>query len=352
MIVSLFNYFFFVSFHLNCYRSFPKLTIEAVSSNKLLGLYGQEIAVPSLGFSYAPQTRNIHDSIVIIVSQSGGTFSPLACSNLLQSATQSIFVVTSEWDTQIGKQLRMIDEMDDTKEYLMNQRIFTTEVGMRPAEPCSVSVVATHQLLTNLYEYISALILSDQGFRRVTKAQITEQDIQILERCNQMNINALTEIVGSNVFGYPLDRVSPLLSNLRELGNLWGDHILEVARSYIICFIYIFATVTSGWPLAKAIGHIFGAVEGGSIRYFCQFLDSCIYFWLPQICITIIRLFQGRNLRHRMVGRTVVIGDIPWVRVLMKRNRYAKTIFLVRTFCFLSFPVSNIISPSIYVDTK
>jgi hypothetical protein len=294
-------------------KSFPKLCIEAVSSNKLLGLYGQEIAVPSLGFPYSAESRNIHDSIVIIVSHSGGTFGPLACSNLLQSATQNIFVVTSEWDTQIGKQLRMIDEMDETNEHLINQRIFTTEIGIRPAEPCSVSVAATHQLLTNIFEYISVLVLSDPRFRRVTKAQINEQDIQILEKCNQMNINALTEIVGFNVFGYPLDRVSPLLSNLYELGNLWSDHILEQARAYVMCFLYIFVTVTWGWPLVSAIGSAFGVVEGDIITYFLRFLDSCIYFWLPQICITIIRIAQGRNLRHRMVGRTVVIGDIPWV---------------------------------------
>eukprot|EP00536_Pseudo-nitzschia_multiseries_P000329 jgi/Psemu1/233447/estExt_Genewise1.C_40265 len=294
-------------------KAFPKLCIEAVSSNKLLGLYGQEIAVPSIGFPYTPQTRNIHDAIVIIVSHSGGTFGPLACSNLLQSATQSIFVVTSEWDTQIGKQLRMMDEIDGTSASLMNQRIFSTEIGMRPAEPCSVSVAATHQLLTNLFEYISVLILSDPRFRRVTRAQINEQDIQILERCNHMNINALTEIVGHNVFGYPLDRIPQLLSTLHDLGHLWSDHILEQARAYAMCFLYVFVTVTSGWPLVSAIGHAFGVVEGHIITYFLRFLDSCIYFWLPQICITIIRIVQGRDLRHRMVGRTVVIGDIPWV---------------------------------------
>mmetsp|Transcript_12587 Transcript_12587/g.29481 ORF Transcript_12587/g.29481 Transcript_12587/m.29481 type:complete len:1616 (+) Transcript_12587:106-4953(+) len=294
-------------------KAFPKLCIEALSSNKLLGLYGQEIAVPSIGFPYTPQTRNIHDSIVIIVSHSGGTFGPLACSNLLQSATQSIFVVTSEWDTQIGKQLRMMDEIDGTSASLMNQRIFSTEIGMRPAEPCSVSVAATHQLLTNLLEYISVVILSDARFRRVTKAQINEQDVHILEKCNQMNVKALTEIVGHNDSGYPLDRVPQLLRTLHNLGNVWSDHILEQARAYAMSFLYIFVTVTAGWPLVSAIGHGFGVVEGDTITYFLRFLDSCIYFWLPQICITVIRIVQGRNLRHRMVGRTVVIGDIPWV---------------------------------------
>jgi len=46
-----------------------------------------------------------------------------------------------------------------------------------------------------------------------------------------------------------------------------------------------------------------------SVRLF----DAAIYFWMPQINILILRLLQRRNLRHRMVGRTVVIGDIPWV---------------------------------------
>ena len=65
-------------------KCFPRMNIEAVSSNKLLGLYGQEIAVPTLGFPYSNKTRRLNDCIVIIVSHSGGSFSPLACSNLLQ----------------------------------------------------------------------------------------------------------------------------------------------------------------------------------------------------------------------------------------------------------------------------
>jgi hypothetical protein len=44
-----------------------------------------------------------------------------------------------------------------------------------------------------------------------------------------------------------------------------------------------------------------------------RLFDAAIYFWMPQINILILRLIQGRNLRHRMVGRSVVIGDIPWV---------------------------------------
>ena len=65
-------------------KCFPKLNIKAVSSNKLLGLFGQDLSIPAAGFKYSSKTTNFNDAIVIIVSHSGGTFAPLACSNLLQ----------------------------------------------------------------------------------------------------------------------------------------------------------------------------------------------------------------------------------------------------------------------------
>jgi hypothetical protein len=111
-------------------------------------------------------------------------------------------------------------------------------------------------------------------------------------------------------------------------------------------FIYIFVTVTCGYPLLYGIASAAGLDSESRFVYLskyrthanafsavlvvkCQWqlADSCclppflsvrlfdaaIYFWLPQINVTIVRLVQGRNLLHRMVGRTVVIGDIPWV---------------------------------------
>jgi len=292
-------------------KCFPKLNIEAISSNKLLGLFGQDLSIPATGFKYSPKTTNLNDTIVIIVSHSGGTFAPLACSNLLQSYTRNIFAVTSEWDTQIGKQLRAIDA--DNHGHALS-RIFSTEIGVRPAEPCSVSVAGTHQLLTNLFQYITVVILSDPTFLRVTGAVITEQDVKMLESCNQSNIEALTNITGSSPFGYALDRKTKTQKNLHSAGDLWAEHILENARAYIMTFVYVFATVTAGYPLLSFIAGAIGLdMDNSSWAYAVRFLDAALYFWLPQINIILIRLFQGRNLKHRMVGRTVVIGDIPWV---------------------------------------
>ena len=41
-----------------------------------------------------------------MISHSGGTFATLNVSNLLKGFTSSLFVVTSEWDTQIARSVR------------------------------------------------------------------------------------------------------------------------------------------------------------------------------------------------------------------------------------------------------
>jgi len=290
-------------------KCFPRLFVKTVSSNKLLGLFGQELVMPATGFPYSQKSMDIKDPIVIIVSHSGGTFGPLACSNLLQSFSTSIFTVTSEWDTQIGKQLRSMYSDD-----LLSSRIFSTEVGVRPAEPCSVSVVATHQLLTNIFEHICVTIISDPHFSKASGSIVTERDLQVLERCNQDNIKALEEIVGVDRNGNEIhEKRSDTERELRAAGDLWADHILENAKAYIMSFMYVFGTVISGFPLISGLAKAFGLTGAEGFFYIIRFLDAAIYFWLPQINITILRLFQGRNLRHRMVGRTVVVGDIPWV---------------------------------------
>ena len=152
-----------------------------------------------------------------------------------------------------------MDALDDESfDHILNSRVFSTEVGMRPAEPCSISVVATHQLLTNLFEYLSVVILSDPRFRRATGSVISEQDLQVLEKCNKLNIEALAEIVGVDRSGNVLEKKDGAENELRAAGNVWADHILENAKAYIMTFVYIFGTVVSGYPLIHAIAYSAG----------------------------------------------------------------------------------------------
>ena len=194
--------------------------------------------------------------------------------------------MTSEWDTQvsqtpkvvgdimassqkptlcyinapqkIGKQLRSMENED-----LCSSRIFSTEIGVRPAEPCSISVVATHQLLTQIFEHICVTILSNEDHRRLSGAVINQDDLRILERCNLENISALESIVGiSNEDGKLKPNGSTVEQELREVGNMWGDHVLENVRAYIMSFIYVIGTVTSGYPLVTGLSIAFGVDTG------------------------------------------------------------------------------------------
>jgi hypothetical protein len=185
---------------------------------------------------------------------------------------------------------------------------------MRPAEPCSVSVAATHQLLTTIYEFICTVILSDERYRHVTGALVTLKDLEILERCNRENIAALEDIVGSDRYGILFAAGEDSTEKyLRAAGNVWSNHILENAKAYILSIIYIIGTVVSGYPLANGVAAAAGLSSGSRIIYVLRFNDALIYIFLPQINVIILRAFEKRHLLHRMVGRTVVIGDIPWV---------------------------------------
>lgn len=287
--------------------AFPRLHVKAISSNKILGLWGQDLPVPAVGFADSKKTDDFTDAIVIIVSHSGGTFAPLATSNLLVSSTNSIFVVASEWDTQIGKQLRAMKSEGE-----FDSRIFTTDIGVRPAEPCSVSVAATQQLLTQIFLHMSLVILDNARFRKYTNAFVTKHDLAELEKCNQMNIAALEEIVGYSASPSKKKLKSDKEDELRKQGDDWADHVLEGVKGWIMSFVYIVGTVTAGYPLITGIAVLCGLATTW-VFYITRFFDALIYAFIPQISITIIRLVQGRNLLHRMTARTIVIGDIPWV---------------------------------------
>jgi len=284
----------------------PGLNIKSISANKLLGLLGQDFPIPQTGHCFAEHSWDLTNTIVILVSHSGGTFGSLAVSNLLQAFTQDIFVVASEWDTQVGKQLRQMPiKMFET-------RIFSTDVGIRPAEPCSVSVIASHMLLTLLLEHIVHVVLGDVEFRTIAKPDIDLVALSELERCNVDSIKALEEITGYDVEGKKIPTKTE--TELRDKGRIWANHVLESPRSWIMIAFYIVLTVTLGYPPVTAIcGDAIGLDTDSWIGYVTRFFDSLLYLFLPQWTILVIRAVQGRHLWHRQTGRAVVIGDVPWV---------------------------------------
>ena len=141
-------------FAADLHRVFPKLRIVTYSANKLLGLLGQSFPIAQTNFPFHAGSHNLNQSLCLLVSHSGGTFATLACSNLLRSFTPHIFAVTSEWDTQIARSIRNGTSGGGKKGMQVRSYVFETHVGLRTAEPCTISVAATHQLLTQILLYV------------------------------------------------------------------------------------------------------------------------------------------------------------------------------------------------------
>lgn len=49
------------------------------------------------------------------------------------------------------------------------------------------------------------------------------------------------------------------------------------------------------------------------VKYVVGVIDAGIYIFLPIWTTWLLRLWQGRPWLHRVAGRSVLIGDVPWV---------------------------------------
>ena len=72
------------------------------------------------------------------------------------------------------------------------------------------------------------------------------------------------------------------------------------------------ATVVFGCPLITTMAKAFGPVKEPYDKIVLCF-DGLVYVFLPQLNMLLLRLIQGRPLIHRLTGRSLTIGDVPWV---------------------------------------
>jgi len=129
---------------------------------------------------------------------------------------------------------------------------------------------------------------------------------------------------------------TPTASKLRSQGRRWSQHVLEGPLSWILGTLYIFLTVCLGVTpicaiVSAAIGRSLPAPEldasvGPSAvlsadvpswlwaaRHLAIIADSTLYAFLPWWVTVLFRLVQGRPWLHRVAGRSILIGDVPWV---------------------------------------
>ena len=349
-------------FAADLHRAFPKLNVVVISANKLLAQLGQSFPIPQMNFQFHERSYSLTNSPVLIISHSGGTFASLACSNLLKSYTSHIFAVTSEWDTQLAASIRagrVAARKAQKIEVDMASYVFTTMVGIRPSEACTISVAATHQVLSLLLIHImySTRMPDCDGvhsFATAAGSTFVMEEVEELNNLNKLGLEAIRDIVGEQVDECeegkaPKLRDTATSATLRAQGRVWSQHILEGPISWIMSAAYIALTVITGttplsiimflfreyvlepslggtnWTTASLSCTLNGApilcdrIDGAPTTYWVVFeylvgaLDAVIYMFLPWWTTVLLRLCQGRHWLHRVAGRSILIGDVPWV---------------------------------------
>ena len=313
-------------FSADLHLAFPSLSVECISANKLLGLLGQRFPQPQSGFRFHSRTHNFRDTIVIMISHSGGTFATLNCSNLLKAFTKSLFVVTSEWDTQVARSVRAgLPGAPET--FKLSSYVFTTFCGSRPAEPCSLTVAATHQLLTQILLHVMYSVRHyHPDLATLAGSSFAKEDVQELETLDQDSIKTIDALIKGDD--------TKVRAELLRQGSVWAQHILEGPISWIISALYIAVTVTIGWTPLSAIAYVIqqyafpGPIPDPAAcasaapatvfpstphKYIIGFIDAVIYAFLPWWTTVMLRLLQRRTWHHRVAGRSLLIGDVPWV---------------------------------------
>jgi hypothetical protein len=384
----------------------PALRARAVSSNKLLALFGQSVPIPQLGHPI-DEGLQIDGAVVLLLSHSGGTFATLACAKMLRAHTKHVFAVASEVDTHLGRvvndtpaeepvapapstrpsappsaapsamvsaangqapqrtsdtsgsdsaapqplngtdaiaaapsrsngtdslarsrpsSLRVLDASSADDRGSASgfgprapavPRCFSTLTGFRVAEPCSVSVAATHQLLTHV---LLSLMRSLGGSRPDLFPRARPVAAELATLCGASHLAALREIVGDDQL-----TDTPTGARLRREGRRWAQHVLEGPLSWILSALYILITVVSGYTPLSAIllaaRPAFDSLTTGTsdpasyvaVGYIFGVLDAAIYAFLPWWTTVLLRLVERRPWLHRVSGRAVLIADIPWV---------------------------------------
>eukprot|EP00316_Scyphosphaera_apsteinii_P022917 CAMPEP_0119334028 /NCGR_PEP_ID=MMETSP1333-20130426/86522_1 /TAXON_ID=418940 /ORGANISM="Scyphosphaera apsteinii, Strain RCC1455" /LENGTH=1168 /DNA_ID=CAMNT_0007344241 /DNA_START=113 /DNA_END=3619 /DNA_ORIENTATION=+ len=304
------------------HNAFPRLKIVCISANKLLGQLGQAFPTPQIGFSFNENSYDLHNTVALLVTHSGGTFATLNVSNLLKGFTSKIFTVTAEWDTQVGRAVR--DKLNSSG-MEFGSYIFTNFCGVRPAEPCSLTVAATHQLLTQILIYLMyGMKYYEPERKKIGGSKYHVREVEELEALNMTTL-VNVERICSKGGGEP---VHPARTALVAQGRRWADHILEGPRSWLLCTWYILITVGVGYtPLSAITLAIIYAATGtwgwgaafscdphaDPIKYIVGIIDAAIYAFLPWWTTIVIRLLQGRPWHHRVASRSLLIGDVPWV---------------------------------------
>lgn len=228
-------------------------------------------------------------------------------------------------------------------------------------------------MLTQLLLYVLYYLRhfdAEGGYSTTAGSSYVREEVHELAELNESNLAAIRDIVGvvsdaSENDPLTLRSETATSAQLRKQGRHWAQHILEGPITWIASAIYITATVVAHrTPLSLAFDAIkdatavsnalanetnaalrdvhllddsgattdscacanetalpssaapslsYGELLWPTLDVIIAIVDAAIYIFLPIWTAWLLRLLQGRPWLHRVAGRALLIGDIPYV---------------------------------------
>ncbi len=318
-------------------RLFPALTVEAVSSNKVLkSLKETRFRGGAREFRIQENNRVVkvdRNTVVLAVSQSGQTFPTLNATIALRAVLgERVFAMTGGLDTLMGRAVGQVY----AKGAPFSGRIFDNLSGLRPAEPSTVATAAVHATFTEMLLYLGTEMKRIYGERRPLGMAFELEDLDILRKLrDELNTQGLPAIAGASPRSSKETVDSPVRRDLIKLGKRWAQHILEPAIVIGLATLIVGIASYYGLPFFPSSWGWLQAVSPASlVDFLISFgipvpssvgaVGNSIFFVLANGIYAIIlfpwflslglRLIQRRfPLLARTGKRTLVIGDIPYV---------------------------------------
>ncbi|WP_295400761.1 hypothetical protein [uncultured Thiocystis sp.] len=293
-------------------RAFPYLRVQAVDAVS----YAEDPQRYLLG----PTT------LTLAVSHSGQTFNTLDTVKFIQSLhgldkAGPVFVMTGETDTLMGA---AVGQSVKTGAPWI-ERVFATGAGWRMAEPATVSCAATHACLTQLLlQMIREAREGNDANERPFGLLASGDDLSKLEALTVMSVARAAAVFGMTAEGWEVKTEEQ--GGLKREGRYLARFLTEPALVFMATALHLFAMLWLGWnPVIGAVGELQAAVDWSFLHplstagQLLLVLLQTAYFLFAGVAFTLLlRWVQGRPLWDRVfVGRTLVIGDEPYVKNLL-----------------------------------
>jgi len=311
-------------------RVFPSLHAVALSSNFVVGLLqGSAGRVEPLNFPVnSGNFKFANGSICLALSQSGTTYPTVWAARLLKKRTHcEVFAMSGHFDTvlaaSVGQSLAL-------KHFHGN--LFSTKVGIRPAEPSTVASVAMHHTLSHL------LHVCMKSHVEVWQLQPGNRQLRPEEASDFQKIllalkGSAQHLCGTTASGHELETTAR--AQLLQMGDHWASHLTEGYWATFWVAIYIYASVSAGMPLISTVWAATGRREVPV--WVPRVLDAHLYVFLAAIVCVIHRVATGRRLWTRFCSRTVVVVDVSTMNYKLLRAYITKLRALA--FRFTTFSV-------------